>query len=190
MIENYLKKLQELQRDALNSGIFIEIENRYDSENNYPWLVITAKTAGWSDDTDKDGYLNIQMYGNMYNDEVKNEHHQAEVYAKVETFVKSRLSVETDKARFMNAYERALKLQQACLFSKVTVEVHTTFCKGNYSESNLHAWTVSIDVFIEKEDNRILRRAQFQPWYEDERFYEEVKAIEEEIEKEGININK
>lgn len=190
MIENYLKKLQELQRDALNSGIFIEIENRYDSENNYPWLVITAKTAGWSDDTDKDGYLNVQMYGNMYNDEVKNEHHQAEVYAKVETFVKSRLSFADDKARFMKAYERALKLQQACLFSKVTVEVRTNFCKGNYSESNLHAWTVSIVVFIEKEDNRILRRAEFQPWYKDERFYEEVKAIEEEIEKEGININK
>ena len=90
----------------------------------------------------------------------------------------------------MKAYERALKLQQACLFSKFSVEVRTTFCKGNYSESNLHAWTVGINVFIEKEDNRILRRANWAPWFEDVRFYEEVKAIEEEIAQEGININR
>ncbi len=181
MIQDYLKKLQQLQLETINSGIIIDIKTLYDREENYPWLVISVFTDAAGTDLDKDNYLSVHMYGDMYKDDAENERHQAEVYAKVETFVKGHLSKKVDKDRFMKAYERALKLQKDCLFTKVSVEVKTLFCKGNYKESNLHAWTVGVTVFIEKEDGRALRSTDWSPWYDDKRFYKDMEAIEAEI---------
>ena len=188
MIENYLKKLQELQRDTLSSGIYIDIENRYDSEENYPWLVITVKTAGWANDTDKGGYLTTHMYGNMYKDEAKNERHQAEVYAKVEAFVKSRLSTEADRARFMKAYERALEFQKACVFCKASVTIDCQFCESNLKEENIDAWSIKVYAHYKKAgaDETTLRRAQWTAWDEDEKFYCELEDVEKTLIEEGI----
>lgn len=96
MIEDYLKKLQELQRDTLNTGINIYIATRYDYENKYPWLSVTVTLEGWTSDAFKSipydmKYLAAQMYGRMHEDEKDREAHQAAVYARIEKFVKDKL---------------------------------------------------------------------------------------------------
>ena len=96
MIQDYLKKLHQLQLDTLDTLVNLTIDTNYDTEHNYPWLTITVTVEGYHKPIYKlvpteYVYLNKQMYGGMYNTEEENEEHQAAVYAQIENFVKDKL---------------------------------------------------------------------------------------------------
>jgi hypothetical protein len=193
MIENYLKKLQELQRDAINSGVTIEIKNYYDKEDNYPWLAVTAYfDCGDGEFTEGRNYTSVHLYGNMYKDEKDNEEKQAEAYAKIENLVKKAFALHQAKQRFVKAYERAIEFQKACRFSKASVNVDSQFCESNFKENNLDAWTVKVYVHYKKsgEEESTLRMARWAAWDEDAKFYCELEDIEKALVEEGIINNK
>jgi len=96
MIEDYLKKLQELQLNTLNTLVNIDIQTRYEIGDKEPWLCITVTIEGYHTQAFKvvpveSVYLAEQMYGRMDEDEEEREAHQAAVYAKIEKFVKDKL---------------------------------------------------------------------------------------------------
>lgn len=96
MIQDYLKKLHQLQLDTLDTLVNLTIDTNYDTERKYPWLAITVTVEGYHKPIYKlvpteCVYLNEQMYGGMYKTEKENEEHQAAVYAKIENFVKDKL---------------------------------------------------------------------------------------------------
>lgn len=96
MIEDYLKKLQELQLDTLNTLVNIDIKTRYDTKDKYPWLSVTVSIEGYHTQAFKVVpiefvHFSDQMYGGMHKDEKAREAHQAAVYAKIEKFVKDKL---------------------------------------------------------------------------------------------------
>ena len=47
IIYNALTKLQEIQRDTLNTNINIDIEPRFEYDTKTPWLSVTASTESW-----------------------------------------------------------------------------------------------------------------------------------------------
>lgn len=96
MIQDYLKKLHQLQLDTLDTLVNLTIDTNFDTEHNYPWLTITVTIQGYHEKAfnvvpKEYVYLNVQMYGGMHKTEEENEEHQAAVYAKIENFVKDKL---------------------------------------------------------------------------------------------------
>lgn len=96
MIKDYLKKLQQLQLDTINTLVNISICTHYDIKEKYPWLDITVTIEGYHTQAFKvvpieSVYMHEQMYDSMYKTKKENEEHQAAVYAKIEKFVNKEL---------------------------------------------------------------------------------------------------
>lgn len=98
MIENYLKKLQELQLRTMGTQVCMMIQNRWDKEAGEPWLAITVYHEDWldADDDDDDLYLRTSIYEwcdigdyTLEETEVRN----LRCYNSVEAFVEKLLSI-------------------------------------------------------------------------------------------------
>jgi len=96
------------------------------------------------------------------------------------------MTVEEAKRRFMSAYEWMLKVQQALLFKKFSVEVDHQFTPANYKEDDVNGWTVKLTVRDDEADN--IMRAEWTPWYGDEDFLPKKNFIEGYLLAKGINI--
>ena len=96
MIQDYLKKLQQLQLDTIDTLVNIDICTHYDIAAKHPWLSITVTIEGYHTQAFKVVpsefvYMSEQMYDGMKNTEKETEEHQADVYARIEKFVNEKL---------------------------------------------------------------------------------------------------
>lgn len=92
MIENYLKKLQELQCKTLGTPVHFWLRTHFDDDSKEPFLCITIMGPGWCDESDNSQYLDIRLYQWSESTEEENETSQAKVYANIEAFVNNLLS--------------------------------------------------------------------------------------------------
>lgn len=89
------------------------------------------------------------------------------------------------RREFMKAFAWALKVQKACLFEPVTVQVETGYCEANHVDDTIIAWTVEIKVY--SSDAKEMRRAQWCEW-EPERFYNQKIEIINYLKEKGIEL--
>ena len=89
------------------------------------------------------------------------------------------------KKQFRDAYNWAVKVQKACLFEPVTVQVETGYCEANHVDGTINAWTVNISVY--SQDGKEMRRAQWCEW-EPERFDNQKIEIINYLKEKGIEL--
>ena len=89
------------------------------------------------------------------------------------------------KKQFRDAYNWAIKVQRACMFKQVTVEVKSQFCRANYERGNIDAWSLYLWVWRE-EDNK-WAEAQWVAWDPD-RFESEKQEIISYLNSKGIKL--
>lgn len=94
MIENYLKKLQELQSKTLGTPVRFWLHTHFDDDAKEPFLCITVMGPEWGKESESDDsqYLSTHLYQWNESSEEENEASQAKVYASIEAFVNNLLS--------------------------------------------------------------------------------------------------
>ena len=96
-------------------------------------------------------------------------------------------NIEIAKAEFVKAYEWALKVQRACMFTKFGVEINLSYCKPNDREGCIDAWTVDIYINDHEANERIT--ACYYPWYGDKKFLPEMGYVQGYLAARGIKID-
>ena len=175
MIKYYLQKLQKLQEENLGNGVVIDITTLYDRGKKEPWLTVYVREENLL--TCKVGQIR-PSYGSK---------EAADTYAEIEAFVKKAVYLPDAKERYKKAYDRAQKIQRACLLEKVTVHLDTQFFEGNYDEQNINAWSFDLRVFDLAENGRSLH-AEWTAWGGDAPFYASIEEIEKRLREAGVNI--
>lgn len=95
MIENYLKKLQELQLKTVGTPVCIQIQTRWDKEGSEPWLSITVYHEDWLDSDGEKVELYLATTMHEYKDDTLKEveAHMSGRYDAVKEFVEKLLSI-------------------------------------------------------------------------------------------------
>lgn len=85
-IYDYLLKLQELQRDTIETNVNVEISTRIDEIG--PWLCVVVTTEGWYEDEDEEDYLNVHLYSDDIFGPEFNEHRYNEIVEFINNLLK------------------------------------------------------------------------------------------------------
>lgn len=95
MIENYLRKLQELQLRTVGTPVCMQVQTRWDKEGSEPWLTILVYHEEWleSDGERDDLYLSTQMHERKDDTLREVESYMSLHYDTVKEFVEKLLSV-------------------------------------------------------------------------------------------------
>ena len=96
-------------------------------------------------------------------------------------------TIEQEKLELKQAYNWALKVQKACFLKQIDITVKLGYCVANRSERNLHAWTVTVQIWDSAMEEHTT--AEYRPWYGWDVFESEKKAIEAYLRGKGVKIN-
>lgn len=90
------------------------------------------------------------------------------------------------KKAFKSALSWCKKVQNACLFKKVDIDLQFGYCDGNYRDGDLAAWTVGLDVWDYEGGMHIY--ATWATFIDPKEFEDGKKAVLEYLEGKGITI--
>lgn len=89
------------------------------------------------------------------------------------------------KRKFREAYAYALKVQRACMFKPVSVQVELQYCEQNREPGRVTAWTVYLGVF--DWSRRVWICAKWCEW-DPERFDREKQKVINYLKEKGIEL--
>ena len=90
------------------------------------------------------------------------------------------------KKAFKSALSWCKKVQNACLFKKVDIELQFGYTDGNFREGDLAAWTVGLDVWDYEKEEHI--HATWATFHSEQEFEDGKKAVLEYLASKGITI--